>query len=64
MPELLCHTGTRLPRSWQMYTESNLLHICLTASHLLCFLCLKMVPAQNLAVMLQMNGTLLLPVWK
>lgn len=36
----------------------------LISSHLLCFLCLKMVPAQNLAVMLQMYGTLLLPVWK
>lgn len=61
--ELHCHTGTHRPCSWQMYIESNLLHICLISSHSLCFLCLKMVPAQNLAVMLQ-YGTLLLPVWK
>lgn len=62
--ELHCHTGTHHPCSWQMYIESSLLHICLISSHLLCFLCLKMVPAQNLAVMLRMYSTLLLPVWK
>lgn len=28
-PELRCHTGTHRPCSWQMYIESNLLHICL-----------------------------------
>lgn len=28
-PELCCHTGTHRPCSWQMYIESNLLHICL-----------------------------------